>query len=91
MNLKFGSWFIGFVRGQLVPGLVAIISMFALRWLGVELDSASLLIILIPIVEGAYYLVARWLEERFPALAWLGLTTQPDYENGNGNGNGNPA
>ena len=79
--MKVSSIIIGFIRSQLVPGVVTLIAMFLVSQLGVEIDSVALAVVLMPIFTGSYYLVARWLEATFPWLKALGLSTQPVYDN----------
>jgi hypothetical protein len=57
-----------------------------LTTLGFQLDTgieAQLAVALTALFSGAYYWVARKIEQRFPRYGWLlGVAKQPDYKGG---------
>ncbi len=49
--------------------------------LGVEIDAASVGVVLSGIFTGLWYVIARFLEQKFPAAGWLlGKPQQPTYD-----------
>ena len=77
-----------YLVGWILSGLIWLTGVLA-AWVGVEFTIPGWLegrlTDLLPIVLGtAYYLIARkWLEPRWPNIAWLGSKQQPFYEGAN--------
>lgn len=69
-----------FIR-TFVPVIVGVI-LASLANVGIDLDEAALREVVYGLTSGGYYLFARMLEERIPALGWLlGYPSKPNYEN----------
>lgn len=68
------------IRRTLIPLVVGWLLAQAARY-GFSIPPESLTGVLEPIFAGAYYVVVRWLEMKFPQLGiLLGALKQPTYE-----------
>lgn len=66
-----------------VPILVGWVIFMLNNWLeplGVEVDSEAVAGPVLGAIIWAYYLLARWLETRFPQVKWLGISSTPSYD-----------
>lgn len=68
------------IRRTLIPVLVGVI-LAALTTVGLDVDPDALTTVLTGIYTSAYYLLARWLEKRFPFIGkiLLGSDSEPLY------------
>lgn len=68
----------------IVPVIVGLILTQLLR-LGFDIDEASLTAVLNGLLISAYYVLVRWVGERYPAAEWLlGSPKTPAYDSEQG-------
>jgi len=48
--------------------------------LGVEVDTETVAGPVIGALIWGYYLLARWLEQKYPQIKWLGVSSTPSYD-----------
>lgn len=77
MNDMVTSW----IR-TVVPALVGSL-VYSLANLGIEVDGDGWVALLTALAIGVYYAIARYAEQKIPALGWLlGSPKQPTYNDG---------
>lgn len=73
------STVVSYIRTYVPIGVGAVATWLAKQF-GVEIDTTTTAMTVTAVASGAWYLLARTLEKRWPKLGWLlGYPSQPRY------------